>query len=101
MPCLSEVHVPEHTSLNRRTQTDKASTLTHPNTPTHMPKIKPTIYNPDGNIFAIIGMAQGALRNRPSSLEEFKAKVKTAMSDGTDYDGMLVIIQEFVNIEIS
>ena len=101
MPCLSEVHVPEHTSLNRRTQTDKASTLIHPDTPTYMPKIKPTIYNPDGNIFAIIGMAQGALRNRPSSLEEFKAKVKTAMSDGTDYDGMLMLIQEFVNIEIN
>lgn len=66
-----------------------------------MPKIKPTIHNPDGNIFAIIGMAQGALRNRPASLDEFKAKVKTAMSDGTDYEGMLLIIQEFVNIEIN
>ena len=66
-----------------------------------MPKIKPTIHNPDGNIFAIIGMAQAALRKTPDTLEAFKAKVKTAMSDGTDYEGMLMLIQEFVNIEIN
>lgn len=66
-----------------------------------MPKIKPTIYNPDGNIFAILGAARSALRNRPNSLEEFKKKTRTAMSDGTDYDGMLRIVMEFVNIEIT
>lgn len=66
-----------------------------------MPIIKPTIYNPDGNIFAILGAAQSALRNRPNSLEEFKKKTRTAMSDGTDYNGMLRIVMEFVNIEIT
>lgn len=66
-----------------------------------MPIIKPTIYNPDGNIFAILGAAQSALRNRPNSLIEFKKKTRTAMSDGTDYNGMLRIVMEFVNIVIT
>ena len=66
-----------------------------------MPIIKPTIYNPDGNIFAILGAAQSALRNRPNSLVLFKEKTRVAMSDGTDYNGMLRLVMEFVNIEIT
>lgn len=61
---------------------------------------KPIIRNPDGNIWAILGMAANALRQRPKSLERFNARTKTAMSDGTDYDGMLRIIMEFVDIHI-
>jgi len=61
---------------------------------------KPIIRNPDGNIWFILGAAANALRQRPKSLERFNARTKTAMSDGTDYNGMLRIIMEFVDIEI-
>ena len=61
---------------------------------------KPKIKNPDGNIFVILGMAQKALRNQPETLEAFKKKTQTAMTDGTDYYGMLSIVMHFVDIEI-
>lgn len=61
---------------------------------------KPIIRNPDGNIWVILGMAANALRQRPKSLERFNARTKAAMTDGTDYNGMLRIIMEFVEIEI-
>ena len=64
---------------------------------------KPTIKEqPDGNIFAILGLVQRALRNMPDSLEAFKKETKTAMEDGkTDYHGMLAITHKYVNWDTS
>jgi hypothetical protein len=65
-----------------------------------MPIIKPIVRNPDGNIFFILGACNKALRNRPSSLDAFKAETKVAMTDGTDYDGMLRICMKYVDFKI-
>ena len=65
-----------------------------------MPIIKPIVRNPDGNIFFILGACRKALRNRPSSLESFTAETKVAMTDGTDYNGMLRICMKYVDFKI-
>lgn len=65
-----------------------------------MPHRKPIVRNPDGNIFAILGAVQSALRPTPDKLAEFKGKVAIAKTDGTDYDGMLRLCMEYVDIQI-
>lgn len=79
----------------------------NPLSPTHItPKpipnmSKPIIRNPDGNIWFILGAAAAALKNRPQSLARFNARTKAAMTDGkTDYNGMLRIVMDFVEIHI-
>jgi len=59
---------------------------------------KPTITEqPDGNIFAVLGVVQRALRSDPEAKAKFKAEVEAAMSDGkTDYHGMLAITHKYV-----
>lgn len=52
---------------------------------------------PDGNIFAILGVVQKALRKTPDELAKFKEETQKAMSDGTtDYNGMLAITHKYV-----
>jgi hypothetical protein len=65
-----------------------------------MPHRKPVVRNPDGNIFAILGAVQSALRPFPAKLEEFKGKVAVAKTDGTDYNGMLRLCMEYVEFRI-
>lgn len=62
---------------------------------------KPTVRNPDGNVFFILGACQKALRKTPETLERFKAETQKAMNDGeTDYHGMLEICMKYVSFEI-
>jgi hypothetical protein len=61
---------------------------------------KPIVRNPDGNIFFILGACNKALRKTPEALEAFKAETKVAMTDGTDYYGMLAICQKYVRFQI-
>jgi hypothetical protein len=62
---------------------------------------KPIIRNPDGNIWFILGAAANALKHRPQSLKRFNDRTSAAMRDGkTDYNGMLRIVMEFVEIHI-
>jgi hypothetical protein len=65
-----------------------------------MPIIKPIVRNPDGNIFFILAACRQALRNRPLSIDAFKAETSAAMKDGTDYDGMLRICMKYVDFQI-
>jgi hypothetical protein len=67
-----------------------------------MPIIKPIIYNPDGNIYAILGACQNALKDRrPNSYEAFKNETTKAMREGqTDYNGMLRICMKYVDIRV-
>lgn len=61
---------------------------------------KPIVRNPDGNIFFILGACNKALAKTPDALAAFKQKTKVAMTDGTDYDGMLRICMKYVDFEI-
>ena len=61
---------------------------------------KPIVRNPDGNIFFILGACNKALRKTPEALEAFKAETKVAMTDGTDYDGMLRLCMKYVDFQI-
>ena len=65
-----------------------------------MPIIKPIVRNPDGNIFFILGACRKALRKTPDALESFTADTKVAMTDGTDYNGMLRICMKYVDFKI-
>jgi hypothetical protein len=64
---------------------------------------KPVVANPDGNIFAILGAVQSALRRagQKKQMEEFQMRTEKAMQDGeTDYNGMLRICMEYVEFQI-
>lgn len=65
-----------------------------------MPITKPIVRNPDGNIFFILGACRKALRKTPDALESFTADTKVAMTDGTDYNGMLRICMKYVDFKI-
>ena len=65
-----------------------------------MPIAKPIVRNPDGNIFFILGACRKALRKTPDALESFTAETKVAMTDGTDYNGMLRICMKYVDFKI-
>ena len=62
---------------------------------------KPIVRNPDGNIFYILGACNKALAATPDALKAFKAETKVAMTDGTDYDGMLRLCMKYVDFQIS
>ena len=65
-----------------------------------MPNTKPVVRNPDGNIFFILGACRKALRKTPEALQSFSNDTKVAMTDGTDYDGMLRICMKYVDFKI-
>lgn len=65
-----------------------------------MPISKPIVRNPDGNIFFILGACRKALRKTPDALKSFTSDTKVAMTDGTDYDGMLRICMKYVDFKI-
>lgn len=62
---------------------------------------KPIVRNPDGNIFYILGACNKALAATPAYLKAFKEETKVAMSDGTDYDGMLRLCMKYVDFQIT
>ena len=65
---------------------------------------KPVITCVDGNIFAVIGAVQSALRRAKqlAELESFQKETKAAMEDGeTDYDGMLRICMKYADFHLS
>ena len=66
-----------------------------------MPTAKPIVRNPDGNIFYILGACNKALAATPAYLKAFKEETKVAMSDGTDYDGMLRLCMKYVDFQIT
>jgi hypothetical protein len=66
-----------------------------------MSNTKPIVRNPDGNIFYILGACNKALAATPANLKAFKEETKVAMTDGTDYDGMLRLCMKYVDFQIS
>jgi hypothetical protein len=62
---------------------------------------KPIVRNPDGNIFYILGACNKALAATPAYLKAFKEETKVAMTDGTDYDGMLRLCMKYVDFQIT
>ena len=66
-----------------------------------MPNTKPIVRNPDGNIFYILGACNKALAATPANLKAFKEETKVAMTDGTDYDGMLRLCMKYVDFQIT
>ena len=65
---------------------------------------KPIVRDVDGNIFAIIGAVNSALRRagQKEKAEEYWQKTEKAMQDGeTDYNGMLRIAMQYVEFEMS
>ncbi len=65
-----------------------------------MSNTKPIVRNPDGNIFFILGACNKALAATPAYLKAFKEETKVAMTDGTDYDGMLRLCMKYVDFQI-
>lgn len=64
---------------------------------------KPTVKNPDGNIFAILGATQSALRRagQTERLEDFRQRVeKEKDNPNTSYHAMLGLCMEYVDFEI-
>lgn len=66
-----------------------------------MNNTKPIVRNPDGNIFYILGACNKALRANPDALKAFKEETKVAMTDGTDYDGMLRLCMKYVDFQVA
>jgi hypothetical protein len=66
-----------------------------------MSNTKPIVRTPDGNIFYILGACNRALAATPAQLKAFKEETKVAMTDGTDYDGMLRLCMKYVDFQIS
>jgi hypothetical protein len=66
-----------------------------------MSNTKPIVRNPDGNIFYILGACNKALAATPAYLKAFKEETKVAMTDGTDYDGMLRLCMKYVDFQIT
>jgi hypothetical protein len=66
-----------------------------------MSNTKPIVRNPDGNIFYILGACNKALAATPACLKAFKEETKVAMTDGTDYDGMLRLCMKYVDFQIT
>ena len=65
---------------------------------------KPAITCVDGNIFAIIGAVQSALRRAKqlAEMESFQKETEAAMEGGeTDYHGMLRICMKYADFNLS